>query len=209
MEDQCEAQDPLAAVRAMKSLGSDETASVVVLTNFHRFLGSAEIVQALARQIVDGKATRTIFVVLSPVVQIPVELEKLFIIVDHPLPTREQLKEIAEGIATEAGELPSADRFETVLDAAMGLTRLEAENAFGLSLVRDQQIQPDSIWELKASTLKKSGTASTLQRPGGFPIAGRSRQLEGVLQTIATSPEPRKPAQASARCSLARCSRHR
>ena len=61
--------------------------------------------------------------------------------IDHPLPTREQLKEIAEGIATEEGELPGAERLETVLDAAMGLTRLEAENAFGLSLVRDSVIR--------------------------------------------------------------------
>ncbi len=182
IEDQCEAQDPLAAVRAMKALGSDETASVVVLTNFHRFLGSAEIVQALARQIVDGKATRTIFVVLSPVVQIPVELEKLFIIVDHPLPTREQLKEIAEGIATEAGELPSADRFETVLDAAMGLTRLEAENAFGLSLVRDQQIQPDSIWELKANTLKKSGLLQLYKGKEDFQSLGGLDNLKAFCK---------------------------
>ena len=109
--DDVAAADPLAAIRAMKALGTDETASLVVLTNFHRFLSSAEIVQALTRQIVDGKATRTIFVVLAPIVQIPTELEKLFIVVDHPLPTREQLREIAEGIATEEGELPDAERF--------------------------------------------------------------------------------------------------
>ena len=151
------ANDPLAAIHAMKSLGADDTASIVVLTNFNRFLGSVEVIQALARQIVDGKSSRTIFIVLSPVVQIPTELEKLFIVIDHPLPTREQLKEIAEGIATEDGELPSAEKLETVLDAAMGLTRLEAENAFGLSLVRDSVIRPESVWELKASMLKKSG----------------------------------------------------
>ena len=34
-------------------------------------------------------------VVLAPVVQIPIELEKLFVILEHPLPDREQLKRIA------------------------------------------------------------------------------------------------------------------
>jgi hypothetical protein len=154
----------------------------VVLTNFHRFLNSAEIVQTLARQIVDGKNSRTIFIVLSPVVQIPVELEKMFIIVDHPLPTREQLKEIAEGIATEEGELSSAECLETVLDAAAGLTRLEAENAFGLSLVRDSQINPDSVWDLKASMLKKSGLLQLYKGDEDFSSLGGLDSLKAFCK---------------------------
>lgn len=176
------AADPLAAIRAMNSLGSEETASLIVLTNFHRFLGSTEVMQALARQIVGGKSSRTIFIILSPIVQIPTELEKLFIVVEHPLPTREQLKEIAEGIATEEGELPSADRFETVLDAAMGLTRLEAENAFGLSLVRDSVIQPESVWELKASMLKKSGLLQLYKSDDDFTSLGGLDSLKAFCK---------------------------
>ena len=53
-------------------------------TNFHRFIGSAEIVQAISRAVNEGKQQRTFVVVLSPVVQLPVELEKLFIVVEHP-----------------------------------------------------------------------------------------------------------------------------
>lgn len=176
------AADPLAAIRAMKSLTSVESASLIVLTNFHRFLGSAEVMQALARQIVDGKASRTIFIILSPLVQIPTELEKLFIVVDHPLPTREQLQEIAEGIATEEGELPGADRLETVLDAAMGLTRLEAENAFGLSLVRDSVILPESVWELKASMLKKSGLLQLYKSSDDFNSLGGLDSLKAFCK---------------------------
>jgi len=92
-----------------------------VLSNFHRFLNSAEIVQALAEQLVTGKQTRTFVVVLSPVVAIPVELEKLFVVVEHQLPNREQLHEIAAGIAAEEGELPTGTELDTVLDAACGL----------------------------------------------------------------------------------------
>ena len=77
-----------------------------MLQNFHRFLQSAEVVQALAQQIVRGKQNRTIVVILSPVVEIPVELDKLFAVVEHELPRREQLEEIARGIAIDAGELP-------------------------------------------------------------------------------------------------------
>ena len=59
----------------MNSLATPEGTAILVLQNFHRFLHSAEIVQALAQQIVAGKQNRTILVILSPVVQLPVERE--------------------------------------------------------------------------------------------------------------------------------------
>lgn len=174
--------DPLGAIRSMRAFETDDTVTLVVLSNFHRFLGSAEIIQSLARQIVDGKASRTIYVVLSPVVAIPTELEKHFFVIEHPLPTRQQVREIAEGVATQPGELPDGDQLETVLDAAMGLTRLEVENAFGLSLVRDSQIEPDSIWELKASMLKKSGSLQLHKSEDDFNSLGGLLSLKAFCK---------------------------
>lgn len=157
--------DPLAAIRSINALTSKDGTALLVLVNFHRFLQSAEIVQNLARQIQEGKQNRTFIVILSPVVQIPTELENLFVVVEQELPTREQLAEIARGIASEDGELPAGDGLATVLDAAVGLTRFEAEGAFSLSLVRHSAIRPDTIWELKSQMLKKSGLV-TLHRGG-------------------------------------------
>ena len=90
--------------------------------NFHRFVQSAEIVQALAQQITTGKQNRSFVVVLSPVVSIPTELEKLFVVVEHDLPGREQLEQIARGIATEEGELPDGDG--PVLDGLIEVEKL-------------------------------------------------------------------------------------
>jgi len=50
------ASDPLAAIRTLRTATGD-TATLLVLSNFHRFLNSAEIVQALAEQLVTGKQT--------------------------------------------------------------------------------------------------------------------------------------------------------
>ena len=149
--------DPLAAIRAAQALATPEGAAMLALVNFHRFLGSPEIIQAVARQISLGKQDRTCLIVLSPVVDLPIELEKQFIVIEHELPSREQLEEIARGIATEEGELPSGADLQAVLDASTGLTRFEAENAFSLSLVREGRVTPDTVWQIKASALKKSG----------------------------------------------------
>ena len=42
--------DPLAAIRSLSALAQSEGTTLLVLENFHRFLNSAEIVQALIQQ---------------------------------------------------------------------------------------------------------------------------------------------------------------
>ncbi len=159
------APDPLAAIKAIGSLATPDGTALLVLRNFHRFLGSVEVVQALDTSIAAGKQNRTILVILSPVLQIPSELDRQFVVIEHDLPPREQIQQIARSIATEPGELPDDESLGAVLDAAAGLTRVEAENAFSLSLIRHGRVTPDVLWELKAQTLKKSGLM-TIHRGG-------------------------------------------
>ncbi len=177
-----DASDPLAAVRSLRSLATSGGTTLLVLQNFHRFLGSPEIVQSVCRAVIEGKANRTFVVILSPVVQLPIELEKLFVTVEHARPDRSQLEEIARGIATEQGELPEGKSLEAVIDASTGLTRLEAENAFSLSLVRHGSLQPSSIWEIKTQTLKKSGLLSLHRGDEDFNSLGGLSALKAFTR---------------------------
>jgi hypothetical protein len=152
--------DPVAAIKSINALAKEDSSALLALPNFHRFLGSAEIVQALAHQIHQGKQNRTFVVILSPLVQIPLELERQFVVVEHELPSRPQLQEIATGIATDPGEMPDGDHLLRLLDAASGLSRFEAEGAFSLSLVRHGRLDPGTVWELKTQSLQKSGLLS-------------------------------------------------
>lgn len=123
---------------------------------FHRFLQGTEVVQTTFAQLVAGKQQRTFVVVLSPVVQIPVELEKLFVVIEHRLPNREVLAQIAQQLSADGPAQPPGAKWESVLDAAAGLTRYEAEGAFALSLTRHNELRPEVIWEIKAQTLRKN-----------------------------------------------------
>src|SRR5262249_47342987 len=90
-----------------------------------------------------------------------VELEKLFVVLEHALPDREQLHRIARELTSDSpDDLPQGDDLQRVLDAAAGLTRYEAEGAFALSLTRHNTLRPDVLWELQAQALAKSGLAS-------------------------------------------------
>jgi hypothetical protein len=149
--------DPLAALRALATMADPKSTTVLLLHNFHRFLSSPEVVQTTFAQLVTGKDRRAFLVVLSPIVQIPIELEKLFVVLEHALPDREQIQHIAQETTTEKpDDMPIGDELNRVLDAAAGLTRYEAEGAFALSLARHNKIRPDVIWELKAQTLRKN-----------------------------------------------------
>ncbi|WP_437191541.1 AAA family ATPase [Planctomicrobium sp. SH527] len=174
--------DPLSAIRSLNSRVAPDSTTLLILQNFHRFLNSAEIIQALAQQVLLGKHNRTILLILSPVVQLPVELEKLFVVLEHELPDRAQLEQIARGIATEEQELPSGAELDVILDAAAGLTRLEVENAFSLSLVRHGRITSAAIWELKSGMLKKSGLLELHQGTETFSSLGGLESLKTFCQ---------------------------
>ncbi|MBX3427923.1 MAG: AAA family ATPase [Pirellulales bacterium] len=164
--------DPLAAVRCAQQVAPPDEFGLLALCNFHRFLNSPEIVQATARQIALGKRTRSFVVVLAPVVEIPRELEKLFVVVEHELPDRAQLETIAAEIAAEPGDLPAGDELSALLDAAAGLTRYEAEGAFSLALVREGALEPRTIWEVKAQQLAKSSLLAVEQGTDRFAEIG-------------------------------------
>jgi hypothetical protein len=184
--------DPLAVLRAAGEISNGASTTLLVLQNFHRFLGSTEILQAIQRQVSAGKHTRTFVVILAPVVNLPPEIEKQFLVIEHELPGREQLHEIATGIA-QADELPAADELARVLDSAAGLTRYEAEGAFSLSIVRHGRLDPACIWDVKGQQLKKSGLVSihrgteSFQQLGGlenlkaFCLRAMRRQGEGSV----------------------------
>ena len=193
MEADSGAADPLAAIRSLGTLATQDGTAILVVQNFHRFTQSAEIVQALVSQIVAGKQNRTIIVVLSPIVDIPRELEKLFVVLEHELPDRDQLADIAQSIATEEGEMPNGPQCEAILDAAVGLTRYEAESAFSLSLVREGRLTAETLWEQKSQMLKKSGLLSLHRGGDDFSCLGGLTALKAFCKRSLLQPSRDNP----------------
>ena len=194
--------DPLAAIRGLGTLATPDGSAILVLLNFHRFMQSAEIVQALTQQISAGKSRRTFVVIVSPVVAIPTELEKLMV-VEHELPDRSQLEQIARSIATQEGEFPEGDLLGTVLNASAGLPRFEAEGAFSLSLVRHGHLAADCIWELKSQTVKKNGLLQLHRGGEHFETLGGLQALKAFCLPLDAPPGPCQPAQAAQRIAVA------
>ena len=153
------AGDPLAGVKHLEGM-ADQTC-VLVIHNLHRFLGNAELVQVIQNALVNGKGDRRFLVVLSPVVQIPPELEKLFVVLEHALPDHQQLIDMAQGLLGD--EKLDDDPLVRIAEAASGLTHFEAESAMALSITRHGEIRPQVIIAHKAQALKK-GSLLALHR---------------------------------------------
>ncbi|MFL5329191.1 MAG: AAA family ATPase [Gemmataceae bacterium] len=175
--------DPLAALRALPGLVEKDGTALLVVHNLHRFFNNPEVVQTAFNAIVAGKQSRTFLVVLSPVVQIPVELEKVFITLEHDLPDRAALEAIARELTSDSpDDLPKGDELDRVLDAAAGLTRYESEGAFALSLTTHNAIRPDVISGLKAEALKKSALLSLHRGNERFDSLGGLSSLKQFCQ---------------------------
>jgi hypothetical protein len=171
--------DRLAVLRALPTLAERDGTALLLLHQFHRFLNAPEVVQTAFTQLVAGKRQRTFLVVLSPVVNIPVELEKLFVVLEHALPDRGQLEHIARELTTETpDDLPSGHDLQRILDAAAGLTRYEAEGAYALSLTRHNAIRPEVLWELKAQAVKKNNLLTLHRSTERFDALGGIQSLK-------------------------------
>lgn len=132
-----------------------DATTVMILHNFHLFLKNPVIIQELFNRIMEGKTRRAFLVVIAPIIAIPLELEKVFVTIEHQLPTNSDLADIARNLDECSTDKTVAE--DPAIEAAAGLTRYEAEGSFALSIARHGILAADEVWELKESMLKKSG----------------------------------------------------
>jgi hypothetical protein len=168
LDDGSQLADPLAVLsRFIEVVNSQPPGgAILVMKNLHRFIGSANVLQKIANMLPVCKSMGGTVVIISPVVNLPPEIEKLVTVIPYELPTLDELVEICTVVLEGNAEFvakPSDEHIRHVASAAKGLTRVEAENAFALSIVRHEALVPDVIWELKAQALERSGLV-TLHR---------------------------------------------
>ena len=91
---------------------------------------------------------------------------------------------------TSAARCPWRTR---LLEAAAGLTRQQAENAFSLSLVRHRRLQTSTVWGLKADELKKSGLLALHRGGETFADLGGLDALKGFCLRALGPKEASRP----------------
>ncbi|WP_428268839.1 AAA family ATPase [Haliangium sp.] len=182
-----EVKDPMKALDHVYRGEADQKA-LFVLRDFHPFLKEPSIVRRLRDLGSALRNTRKNLVLLSPVKKIPPELEKsVAAVIDWELPTRTEIEAIARSLVPQAPpptqqQIESEPTFiEHVVEAALGLTEVEAENVFSKSMVRTHTFDVETILGEKKQIIRKSGMLEYYEHREEFSDIGGLTSLKGWL----------------------------
>ncbi|MBN2374119.1 AAA family ATPase [bacterium] len=148
-------------------LNKQEPGALYVLKDFHHYIREP-IITRLLRDIVSAfKSEKKTLVLLSPIMEIPVELEKDIHVLDYGLPDQNDLEQMTDEFLVEIKKANpsveidlSSQEKEKIIKAMMGLTQMEVENTLSKIIVRNKRLGPEDIPMIlaeKEQIIKKSG----------------------------------------------------
>lgn len=151
------------ATPAAQSLPTQE--AIFVFRLFHHFLEDPMVQTMLILLTAKLKVSKRMIIILTPTLKIPSELEKEFALLETNLPGVAELNEVLDGLVQNLPSVdlhPSPEMRKQLIDCALGLTTSEAENAFGLAIVRPRLAgkntwDPEVVMSEKCQSLKKTG----------------------------------------------------
>jgi ATP-dependent 26S proteasome regulatory subunit len=170
-------RDPL---KALDKISGYEGDAIFVLRDFHPYLKNPQVTRRLRDLNRDLKESGNDYdrkiILLSGLFNVPSEIEKDLAVVDFNLPDREEMASIVNEVVIEIvkeidkenkdkatvdeNKLRAAvDKNERkrVVDAVLGLSAEEAENALYKSFVRKKDLDIETLLEEKKNIIRKSG----------------------------------------------------
>jgi AAA+ superfamily predicted ATPase len=179
--------------------------AVFLFKDFHPFLtkNNFAVIRKLKDIALQLKTSYKTIVLVSPVMEIPIELEKEITLLNFPPPGRAELGTLLDAIIADvqtikhvAIDLDEPGR-ERLLQAALGLTLGEAENVFAKIIVKDGKLSGEDVYEVfaeKRQIIRKSGLLEYYATSETFEDIGGLSALKEWLQkrAIAFSKEARE-----------------
>lgn len=175
-------KDPLVA---LDSVVNDVEPAIYVFKDLHHFLTKTNftVVRRLREIAQNLKHSYKTVVIISPVLEIPMDLEKDVTVVDFDLPGRDEFDALLTKIEKDLGSNPKVQislgdgTREKLVKAALGLTLTEAENVFAKALVVSRRLDASQVGRIvaeKKQIIRKSGlleyceTSEDLSTVGGL-----------------------------------------
>src|SRR5881394_4056027 len=172
--------------------------ALFVFKDFHPFLtkNNFAVIRKLKEIALQLKNSFKTIILVSPVLEIPTELEKEITMLNFPLPSRDDLSALLDKIIEDVSgfkqvkiDLDEAGR-ERLLQAALGLTLGEAENVFARIIVKDQRLSGEDVNEVfaeKQQIIRKSGLLEYYATNDSFANVGGLAVLKDWLQKRAVA----------------------
>lgn len=170
-------------IDALDSILSLPNNAIVLLSDFHHSLKDASVVRKLREILQSQLLGQRKIMIVSPVLVLPTEIEKMTTVLDFPVPNHAELESLLFGILSKppfhnrTKVLFTKEEKQTFIDAALGLTYKEANRAFRKCLVDDRSLSVEdtqTVLEAKRQAIRKSGfleyfeTHETMEEVGGM-----------------------------------------
>lgn len=163
--------------------------SILFLKDFHPYIRKDSVYRKVKNLLPTLKCVGKVLVIISHTVDIPPEVEKDITVINYSLPGREDikivLKSLCESVTRSSKKktpvvYPEND--EEIIDAALGMTAFEAENAFSVSMVRTKKFDPAVIRREKAAIVKKTGLLEVVETNLSLKDVGGLNNLKAWLE---------------------------
>jgi len=182
-------RDPLAA---LDQVIEQVEPALFIFKDLHPFLtrNNFPIIRKLKEIALHLKNSFKTIILISPVMEIPAELEKEVTVLIHPLPSSTDLGELMDRILADLSEGQhvkievTPEGRDKLLQAALGLTLGEAENVFARIVVKDQRLGAEHVTEVfaeKQQIIRKSGLLEYCSSPENFSSIGGLSVLKDWL----------------------------
>lgn len=155
-----------------------------VFKDLHPFY-SAPVIRWLRDAIASFKGTQKTIILMSPVQEIPIELEKEVAVLDFPMPDMAELNQVlSEQLEQSRGKRITTESREKLLKAALGLTRDEAQKVYRKAQVtagRLTEEEVDVVLSEKKQLIRRNGILEFMEEDETLDSVGGLEELKRWL----------------------------
>jgi SpoVK/Ycf46/Vps4 family AAA+-type ATPase len=159
--------------------------AIFVFKDLHPFKDSAAVTRWLRDAIASFQGTQKVIILMSPVQQIPIELEKEVVVLDFDLPNLAALDRVLSNQLEQTRQTRlSSEAREKLLKASLGLTKDEAEKVYRKAYVKRGKIteaEVDIILSEKKQLIRRNGILEFIEEDETIDSVGGLDELKGWL----------------------------
>lgn len=151
-------QNPLEVLAYILNSKKSGEKNIFVLDNINNHIERDEV-KLMFRKIAEATNNNTHAIILSSIYRLPAELEKYITVLQIPLPKRNELGEVLDIVAKQSKVELKTNLRNRLIDAALGMTSMEADLAYCLASVKDgfDEKSPFTVSSEKEQIIRKSG----------------------------------------------------
>lgn len=187
------AREPRAALTKLHQI-PDET--ILFFENAHRYMADADVAQAIYNlRDLFAEKNRTLILLTIPGSRVPAELSDHVLVLDEPLPTRDDLLEVVRDTVrdTRAQNEEMAEvtprEIQQAADALMGLTVFAAQQTVAMSLGLDG-LNLDRVWNRKVQVVQQTPGLSVWKGGQTFADLAGNDNVKDYLKLLLQRDDP-------------------